>query len=73
MASRNSCLLSTLQRRPESLGDDAVKASEYGMRNLKIIMSHLDEWTQKTARTTNIPTRCMARSSSSSTATWAMS
>lgn len=31
----------------ESLGDDAVKASEYGMRNLKIIMSHLDEWTAK--------------------------
>lgn len=31
----------------ESLGDDAVKASEYGIRNLKIIMDNLVEWTAK--------------------------
>lgn len=28
----------------ESLGDDAMKASEYGIRNLKTINSHLIEW-----------------------------
>ncbi len=31
----------------ESLGDDAVKASEYGIRNLKVIMENLVEWTAK--------------------------
>lgn len=29
----------------ESLGDDAVKASEYGIRNLKVIMKNLVDWT----------------------------
>ena len=28
----------------ESLGNDPVKASEYGVRNLKYIVSHLDSW-----------------------------
>lgn len=28
----------------EDLGDDAVKAGNYGIQNLKYIMSHLDEW-----------------------------
>lgn len=28
----------------ESLGDDAVKAGTYGMKNLKFIMKHLTEW-----------------------------
>ena len=28
----------------EDLGDDAVKAGEYGIRNLKYIMAHLNEW-----------------------------
>lgn len=31
----------------ESLGDDAVKASEYGIRNLKIIAENLVDWTAK--------------------------
>ena len=31
----------------ESLGDDAVKASEYGIRNLKIIMKNLNDWTKR--------------------------
>ena len=31
----------------ESLGDDAVKASEYGIRNLKIIMKNLVDWTAR--------------------------
>lgn len=31
----------------ESLGDDAVKASEYGIRNLKVIMKNLVDWTAK--------------------------
>lgn len=31
----------------ESLGDDAVKASEYGIRNLKVIMENLVDWTAK--------------------------
>lgn len=29
----------------ESLGDDAVLASAYGIRNLKVLMDHLVEWT----------------------------
>lgn len=29
---------------PEDLGDDPVKAGEYGVKNLKYILSHLDEW-----------------------------
>ena len=28
----------------EDLGDDPVKASEYGVKNLKYILSHLEEW-----------------------------
>lgn len=28
----------------EDLGDDLVKASEYGVRNLKFILKHLNEW-----------------------------
>ncbi len=28
----------------EDLGDDAVKAGEYGIRNLKLIVEHFDEW-----------------------------
>ena len=31
----------------ESLGDDAVKAGRYGIRNLKIIMDNLIEWTAR--------------------------
>lgn len=31
----------------EDLGDNSMKASEYGLRNLKYIMSHLTEWTQE--------------------------
>ncbi|MGW8123344.1 zinc-dependent metalloprotease [Roseivirga echinicomitans] len=29
----------------EDLGDDAMKASDYGIRNLKIIMNNLKDWT----------------------------
>lgn len=29
----------------ESLGDDAVKAGEYGIRNLKVVMRNLRDWT----------------------------
>lgn len=31
----------------EDLGDNSVKASEYGMKNLKVIMKHLNEWTKE--------------------------
>ena len=31
----------------EDLGDNAVKASEYGIKNLKVIMKHLPEWTNE--------------------------
>lgn len=31
----------------ESLGDDAVKAGEYGIKNLKRIMTSLNDWTAK--------------------------
>ena len=31
----------------EALGDDAVKASRYGIKNLRYIMQHLVEWTSK--------------------------
>lgn len=31
----------------ESLGDDAIKASEYGIKNLKILMENLVDWTAK--------------------------
>ncbi len=31
----------------ESLGDDAVKAGGYGIKNLKVIMSNLIDWTAK--------------------------
>lgn len=34
----------------ESLGDDAVKASDYGIRNLKIITRNLMEWTTEENR-----------------------
>lgn len=28
----------------EDLGDDPMKAGDYGIRNLKYILAHLDEW-----------------------------
>ncbi len=31
----------------EDLGNDHIKASSYGISNLKILMSHLEEWTQE--------------------------
>lgn len=31
----------------EDLGDDAVKAGRYGIKNLKVIMKHLPEWTKE--------------------------
>lgn len=31
----------------EDLGDDAMKASTYGIRNLKYILKHLPEWTKE--------------------------
>ncbi|QEH43852.1 zinc-dependent metalloprotease [Chitinophaga sp. XS-30] len=31
----------------ESLGDNVVKASEYGVKNIKYIISHLEEWIGK--------------------------
>lgn len=31
----------------EDLGDDAVKATRYGMNNLKYIMAHFNEWLEK--------------------------
>lgn len=31
----------------EDLGDDAVKAGGYGIRNLKLILPHLPEWTRQ--------------------------
>jgi hypothetical protein len=31
----------------EDLGDNSMKASEYGIRNLKIVMANLQEWTQE--------------------------
>lgn len=31
----------------ESLGDDAIKAGEYGVRNLKVLMDNLIRWTVK--------------------------
>lgn len=31
----------------EDLGDDVVKASMYGLKNLKVIMKHLPEWTNE--------------------------
>lgn len=31
----------------EDLGDDAVKASEYGIKNLKYILKNLSEWTKE--------------------------
>lgn len=31
----------------EDLGDDAVKASDYGIKNLKRIMNNLEDWTTK--------------------------
>lgn len=35
----------------ESLGDDAVKASNYGIKNLKIIVNNLLEWTAEEGET----------------------
>lgn len=32
----------------EDLGDDAVKASNYGIKNLKLILAKLPEWTKET-------------------------
>jgi hypothetical protein len=31
----------------EDLGDDAMKASMYGIRNMKVVLSHLPEWTRE--------------------------
>lgn len=31
----------------EDLGDDVVKATEYGIKNLKVILKNLDKWTVK--------------------------
>ena len=31
----------------EDLGDDAIKSSTYGVKNLKYILSHMDEWLAK--------------------------
>lgn len=31
----------------ENIGDDPIKASYYGIKNLKIVVSNLDEWTTK--------------------------
>ena len=33
----------------EDLGNDPIKAGEYGIRNLKYILSHLNEWIQDDA------------------------
>ncbi len=30
----------------EDLGDDAIKATQYGVKNLKYIMAHMDQWLQ---------------------------
>ncbi|MDP4264525.1 MAG: zinc-dependent metalloprotease [Bacteroidota bacterium] len=35
-----------VRNRMEDLGDDAVKVGDYGIRNLKLVMSHLVEWTK---------------------------
>ena len=37
----------------ESLGDDAVKAGKYGIKNAKYIMNHLLEWTKEDGRNYN--------------------
>jgi hypothetical protein len=31
----------------ENIGDDPIKASYYGIKNLKIVVSNLDDWTTK--------------------------
>lgn len=35
----------------ENIGDDPVKATAYGLKNLKIVAQHLDEWTTKDGAT----------------------
>lgn len=35
----------------ENIGDDPVKATAYGLKNLKIVAQHLDEWTTKEGTT----------------------
>lgn len=35
----------------EDLGDDAIKASTYGIKNLKVIMPNLEKWTTKSGET----------------------
>ena len=35
----------------ENIGDDPVKASEYGLKNLKIVSKNLDNWTTKKGQT----------------------
>lgn len=37
----------------EDLGDDAIKASRYGIKNAKYIMDHLLEWTREEGRNFN--------------------
>lgn len=46
------------RRQTEDLGDDAVKASEYGIRNLKRQVAQLDQWTkdEKDIYDNNLPT-----------------
>src|SRR6476619_2446095 len=31
----------------EDVGDNSMKASEYGIKNLKYVMAHLPEWTKE--------------------------
>ena len=35
-----------IQFQTENIGDDPVKATTYGIKNLKIVMKNLPEWTQ---------------------------
>ena len=41
---------STRVRKTKTLGDDAVKASNYGIENLKVILDNLIEWTAEDAK-----------------------
>ena len=37
----------------ENIGDNPIKASNYGLNNLKIVASKLDEWTTKKGNSYN--------------------
>ena len=37
----------------ENIGDNPIKASNYGLNNLKIVASKLDEWTTKEGNSYN--------------------